>query len=112
MNLLNQPARAVPKPSFPRNKPTARQRGLISTKVRRQLRERSGGICERCHYAPAAHACHLVRRWLIQESTTVEFLAHLCVPCHQWADSCKDGRSFLEEFLLKLLEESTDGTDM
>lgn len=97
---------AAPKPSHKRNRPTARQRGMITTKVRRQLRDRSGGVCERCHYAPAAHASHLVRRWLIEEKTTVNHLAHLCVPCHQWADSCKEGRAFLEDFLLRLLEES------
>lgn len=106
INLSNQPLNAVPKPLHKRNRPTARQRGMITTKVRKQLRERSGGICEFCNNALAVHAAHLVRRWLIEETTTVKHLAHLCLDCHRHADTTKEGRAFLEEFLLKQLEES------
>lgn len=64
---------AVPKPQHRRNAPTAKQRGQISTKVRKQLRERSGGICERCNNNLAVHAGHLVRRWLIEETGEVGY---------------------------------------
>lgn len=37
---MGLPFQPVPKPSFGRNKPTAKTRGQISTKVRKQLRER------------------------------------------------------------------------
>ena len=96
---------AVPKPSYGRNKPTAKQRGQISTKVRKQLRERSGGICEKCKYALAVHAAHLVRRWQC-EITTVNHIGHLCLECHAWADTTAAGRVWLEQFHKKLLEGS------
>lgn len=103
MKLLNEPVRAVPKPSFPRNKPTARQRGLISTKVRKQLRERSLGVCERCHYALAVQAAHLVRRWRLP-ITTVNDIAHLCLACHTNCDQTADGRNWLADFKRQLEE--------
>ncbi|WP_238187265.1 hypothetical protein [Paenibacillus sp. L3-i20] len=106
MNLANQPARSVPKPQHRRNKPTAKQRGDISVKVRRELRERSGGICERCKSHLAREAAHSVRRWKVENRTTVKELVHLCNECHLWADGCKEGRNWLIEFRNKLLEES------
>lgn len=104
MNLFNQPVRAVPKPSYGRNKPTLKQRGAISVKVRRELRERSGGICECCGSHLATDAAHLVRRWKVPDRTTVKLVAHLCKGCHQWADSCKEGREWLEQFRITLEE--------
>lgn len=93
MFTLNQ----VLKPQHKRNKPTARQRGAISSKVRQQLAERSQGVCERCRSARAVHAAHLVRRWKL-DKTTLNDLAHLCIACHQWADGSKEGRQWLEQF--------------
>lgn len=106
MNLANQPARTVPKPSHARNRPTAKQRGTISVKVRKELRDRSNGICECCRYNLAAEAAHTLRRWKIEDRTTVNDLAHLCYDCHRWADNSQDGRKWLEEFRNKKLEES------
>ena len=87
--------RPVPKPSHKRIKPTARQRGAISTRVRQQLYERSGGLCERCGKR-AAHAAHITRRWKL-ERTTVNDLLHLCVTCHYWADNTAEGRKWLQK---------------
>jgi len=86
--------RPVPKPSFKRYKKTAKQRGAISTKVRKQLYERSGGYCERCGRYGNLHAAHITRRWKLKE-TTVNDLLHLCVWCHTWADNTKEGREWL-----------------
>lgn len=88
----------VPKPSYRRNKPTRRQRGEISAKVRKQLHERSKGICERCYSTKAVEAAHTLRRWRIQGKTTLEDLVHLCVPCHRHCDHTMEGRVFLEQF--------------
>lgn len=89
---------AVPKPQHRRNKPTAKQRGSISASVRLQLHERSHGICERCYSARATEAAHTIRRWRIEERTTVQLLAHLCNSCHTHCDNTRDGRLFLEQF--------------
>lgn len=87
-------AQPVPKPKFKRLKPTAKQRGAISPKVRKQLYERSGGLCERCG-RKAHHAAHITRRWKLKE-TTVHDLLHLCVECHYWADNTREGREWLK----------------
>lgn len=92
MFTLNQ----VLKPQHKRNKPTARQRGAISPKVRQQLAERSQGVCERCGRGGVAlQAAHVTRRWQIDGRTTVDDLLHLCVPCHVFADTTKEGRDYL-----------------
>lgn len=87
----------VPKPKHKRIKPTAKQRGAITPKVRRQLYERSGGICERpgC-FKRAVHAAHITRRWKLKE-TTVNDLLHLCLECHIWADNTVEGRAWLKQ---------------
>jgi heterodisulfide reductase subunit B len=87
----------VPKPSYKRFKPTAKQRGAINPSVRQRLAERSGGVCERCHSARAVHAAHTVRRWKLKE-TTLDVLIHLCVECHIWCDNTPEGRKFLSEW--------------
>jgi hypothetical protein len=84
---------------------TQRQMGEISTKVDKQLKARSGNVCERCKCAKAVQRAHLVRRWKLTHKTTVNDLAHLCVPCHQWADqSGKVGREWLDKFQERLME--------
>lgn len=93
-DLSNQPLRSVQKPSFKRNKPTAKQRGAISPSVRQALKARSEGLCERCKAARAVHAAHITRRWKL-DRTTVFDLLHLCERCHVWCDTTKDGRAFL-----------------
>ena len=95
-----------PKPSHKRNKPRARTRGAISPKVRQQLKERSQGVCERCSKAEAVHAAHLERRWKL-ERTTVQDLAHLCVPCHINADQTAEGRVWLQQFHERLMNHAS-----
>jgi hypothetical protein len=95
----------APKPQHKRNKPTAAQRGAISAETRKALRERSEGICERCRSAHAVHAAHLLRRWQISERTTVNDLAHLCVPCHINADTTAAGREWLKKFQNHLISD-------
>jgi hypothetical protein len=102
VNFATEPVRSVPKPSHKRYKPRSRTRGAISPKVRKELKERSGGICERCNAAQAVHAAHLTRRWLIETRTTVNDLSRLCVPCHINADQTKEGREWLEWFKSKV----------
>lgn len=96
---------AVPKPQHKRNRPTAKQRGAISTKVRKELRERSGGICEKCYSHLATDAAHTIRRWQVVEHTTVQLLIHLCRTCHIYCDNTRDGRAFLEQFSQSRMEE-------
>lgn len=94
----------VPKPSHKRNKPLARNRGAISSKVRKELFERSQGACERCkRQGVPLQAAHTTRRWQL-DRTTSSVLAHLCVPCHLWADNSKEGREWLTEFETNLKE--------
>jgi hypothetical protein len=92
-----QHSRKVSKARTARFKPSARQRGAISPKVRKQLRERSNGQCERCG-GVAAHAAHIKRRWKHEVPPTVEDLLHLCITCHAWADQTRDGRDWLKSF--------------
>lgn len=87
-----------------RTKPTQRQMGEISTKVRKEVKERSNGVCERCDRAVATDMAHLIRRPQLTEKTHAGLLAHLCYDCHVFADSCKDGREWLEQFRLRLEE--------
>lgn len=101
------PLRPVPKPSFPRNSIKAGKKGEISTKVRRELRERSGGICEKCHYALASQAAHLERRWRLKGLTTVKDLAHLCIECHTECDNTAAGRVWLADFKQQMEEEKS-----
>lgn len=99
MYLRDQPARTYTKEqqvAKTRITPLARQRGAISTKVRKQLHDRSGGLCERdgCRHK-AVHAAHIERRWKLQK-TTVDDLLHLCLGCHYWADNTGSGREWLK----------------
>jgi hypothetical protein len=97
----------VPKPCHGRNKPLARTRGAISSKVRKVLAKRSQGVCERCkRQGVPLQAAHTTRRWQL-DRTTSSVLAHLCVPCHLWADNSAEGREWLTAFQTKLLEESS-----
>lgn len=86
------------KPQHKRNRPTAKQRGNISPSVRRQLHERSKGICERCHSVRGQDAAHTLRRMDIRVRTTVEDLAHLCKECHIYCDSTLGGKVFKQQF--------------
>lgn len=88
----------VPKPvKHKRVRPTQRQMGAISAKVDRQLKERSGGVCERCRAARAVERAHITGRKHLTHRTTVSDLLHLCTPCHRWADGTAEGIKFMRE---------------
>jgi hypothetical protein len=120
MNLANEPIRAVPKPSYGRRKPTARQRGNISPSVSKEVIRRSGNVCERCgwtigRYDPTGRKmglqnAHLLRRHKIEGKTEPWDVARLCGPsvntgtCHWWIDHTRDGREWAAEYREKLIE--------
>lgn len=95
--LSNQPVRAVSKADqlhSKRIKPTQRQMGNISPKVRKQVRERSQGRCEvmqRCRGAQAMEMAHIVGRKQLTHHTTAEDILHACVECHRWLDNTAEG---------------------
>lgn len=74
-----------------RVKPTQRQMGDISAKVDKQLKERSGGVCERCRAARATERAHITGRKHLTHKTTVNDLLHLCTKCHDWLDETPEG---------------------
>ncbi|KIL35846.1 hypothetical protein SD71_10635 [Cohnella kolymensis] len=77
-----------------RTKETQKQMGAISAKVRKQVRDRSGGICEvkeKCTGAPATEQAHLTGRGTIKHKTTAADLKDACVECHRWLDSTGEG---------------------
>lgn len=88
----------VSKPKHNRNKPTRKQRGHIYDDVRKQLHERSKGICERCGRARATEAAHTLRRLDIKVRTTVDDLCHVCTECHKHMDSTLGGKVFKQAF--------------
>lgn len=71
-----------------------KQLGAIRDKVRKAVRERSGGICEiriKCQGAQATEQAHLTTRGTIKHRTTAEDLRDACTACHRWLDSTGDG---------------------
>lgn len=85
-----------------RIKPSQRQLGEISTKIRQEVKERSNGVCERCSMARATDMAHLIRRPQLKEKTHAGLLAHLCRSCHQFCDGSAVGRDWLEQFRSRL----------
>jgi hypothetical protein len=97
-NLADQPVRAVPKPSFGRNKPKRRTLSELSVKEVARLRLRSNGVCERCDSHRATEKAHVERRWNSTKPPTAEDVIDLCKWCHTWADSCLAGRKWMRSF--------------
>ena len=94
LDLSNQPVRGITKEQQThrrRIRPTQRQMGAISAKVDSQLKERSGGVCERCKSARAVERAHITGRKQLTHRTTVNDLLHLCTKCHDWLDETPDG---------------------
>lgn len=81
-----------------RVKPTQRQMGDISAKVRAEVKLRSGGLCEvrkRCTGSRAVHMAHLTTRGKLTHKTTANDLKHACLACHQYLDG--EGISYRNE---------------
>jgi hypothetical protein len=77
-----------------RIRPTQRQKGEISAKVRKEVRERSQGVCEvrmKCNGTFAVEMAHLIGRKQIKARTTAKDLLHSCVECHRWLDNTVEG---------------------
>src|SRR5690625_58503 len=92
--LSNQPIRSITKSQQTKSKrirPTQRQLGNISNKVRQQVRERSGGACEICRRARAMEMAHIIGRRQLTHKTTAGDLLHSCVACHRWLDGTPEG---------------------
>jgi hypothetical protein len=84
----------VPKPNYKRFKTSQRIKGAISPKVRKNVRERSRGVCElrmRCGGTFATEQAHLIGRKHIEHKTTEQDLLHVCTSCHQWLDATPEG---------------------
>lgn len=93
-SLHREPINSAPKRQFKRIKPTQRQLGSISNKVRKQVAERSGGVCELCHTLGAVQMAHLIGRKQLTELTTAKLLLHVCIPCHKFLDETPEGIKF------------------
>ena len=69
--------------------------GDISSKVRRQVKERSQGRCEvqmKCDgRGEGLEMAHITGRKQLAHRTTAEDLLHSCVECHRWLDGTSDG---------------------
>src|SRR5690625_1720280 len=110
--LSNQPIRSITKSQQTKSKrirPTQRQLGDISNKVRQQVRERSGGACEICRRARAMEMAHIVGRKQLTRRTTVDDLLHLCVACHRWLDGTPAGIKYKKVVVSEI--ERTTGED-
>lgn len=82
----------APKPGKTvRVKPTQRQLGEISAKVDKQLKDRSGYVCELCKRARAVERAHIIGRKQLKQKTTVDLLLRLCMNCHDWLDETPEG---------------------
>lgn len=76
---------------------TQKQMGDISTKVRTEVHERSGGICElriRCYGSPAVQQAHITGRKQLDHKTTADDLRDSCLACHKWLDETPEGIRF------------------
>lgn len=86
-----------------RNKPSRAVLSNLSAKEDKRLKERSGGVCERCDRQRATERAHIVRRRNHTVKPVAEDFAHLCTACHRWADGSREGRDWLLQFQSKLI---------
>lgn len=109
----------VPKPSYKRVKPTAKQRGAIPAKASQEAAERAQGACEWCKWVNGSYEptgrkwglqrAHLIRRWKLDE-TTGKDIAMLCGPstntgtCHWKVDHTREGREWANKYHKQLHE--------
>lgn len=97
MSLPFQPYPKSAQLKSKRIKPTQRQMGEISQKVRQEVKERSGGVCEvrrLCKGTQALHMAHITGRKQLNHRTTASDILHACVECHRWLDGTTEGIRF------------------
>lgn len=83
-----------------RVKLTQKQMGAISPKVRKEVKERSKGVCEvrmKCTGSRAVHMAHKRGRRRMEHRTTAKDLWHACLVCHVWLDTTAEGERFKKE---------------
>lgn len=56
--------------------------------MKRAVRQRSGGLCERCRFRPAAEIHHQTYARIGHED--LEDLQHVCKPCHRFESAVID----------------------
>lgn len=82
-----EPARGVPQPGGPRNRqgkslrPKPAKGTADERRTRKLVAERSGGLCERCHRAPATDKAHRVSRG-VGGAWCPSNILDLCHRCH------------------------------
>lgn len=69
--------------------PSRTNRGQVSTKLKRQLRERSRNVCEHC--------CNELATEIVGKGS-VHQLVHLCKQCKHYCDTTRAGEIFIEQF--------------
>jgi hypothetical protein len=73
---------------------TQKQMGDISPQVRKEVRERSKGICElriKCSGARTVQQAHITGRKQLTHKTTAKDLRDACVACHIYIDETPEG---------------------
>lgn len=108
----------IPKPQHKRRVQKRGQKSKFTTKVRREIEERSGGCCERCGRSRAYcfEIAHLISAGQLGEGDVPWNGVLLCGPqvhrgkyqtCHAWVDSTAEGlewRKKKRERLFKLYQ--------
>jgi hypothetical protein len=85
-------------------KQTQKQKGDISDKVRKEVKERSGGVCEvqlKCTGAFGLQMAHVIGRKQIAHKTTANDILHSCVECHVYLDTTPDGIQWKKDWVKK-----------
>jgi hypothetical protein len=83
-----------------RIKPTQKQMGDISPKVRKEVKERSSGLCEvrkKCLGSQGVQLAHLIGRKQLKHKTTAKDLLDSCIPCHKWLDETPEGIKYKKQ---------------
>ena len=86
-----------------RSRRLPRQTREFAVDVRRIVKERSGGMCERCGLSPAVHFHHAVYRSQ-QGTNDVSNAIALCLQCHAEAHSKKRIREWCVGEAKRLVE--------
>ena len=95
-NLANEPVRAVPKPSYGRQKPKRGKASEFSPSVRKAIIKRDKGLCVRCG-APYHNIHHVIYRSAGGKGT-IDNGVCVCYWCHEWAHSGREGRKWFEQY--------------
>ena len=105
--MMNLPFNPCPKPGkTKRSKPTQRQLGEISTKVREEVKERTMSHCELFHIRQekcswvAREMAHITSRKQLTHKTTAEDILHVCVGCHRWLDGTPEGIRYKRSLII------------